>query len=70
MRTVAVAAGKFFIRQPIKRMTAVVFYVVKSFWCKTTQFCVTRPECEMAETPSVGNGAQADENPRKNVTLG
>jgi hypothetical protein len=34
----------------------VVFYVVKSFWCKTTQFCVTRRECEMAETPSVGNG--------------
>jgi len=42
----------------------VVFYVVKSFWCMTTQFCVTRRECAMAETPSVGNGAQVDENPR------
>jgi hypothetical protein len=26
-------------------------------------------ESEMGETPSVGNGAQADENPRKNSRL-
>jgi hypothetical protein len=43
--------------------------LLKSFWCKTAQFCVTRRECQMAETPSVDNGAQADENPRKNSLL-
>jgi len=30
----------------------VVFYVGKSFWRKTAQFCVTRCESEMAETPA------------------
>jgi hypothetical protein len=33
------------------------------------QFCVTQRESEMAETFRVGNGAQADENPRNNPLL-
>jgi hypothetical protein len=44
----------------------VFFYALKIFWCKIAQFSATRRESEMAETPSVRNGAQADENPRKN----
>jgi hypothetical protein len=43
--------------------------VVKSFWCKTTQFCATRRECEMAETPSVRNETRAGENERKTSFL-
>lgn len=37
--------------------------------CKTAQFCATRRESEMAETPSVRNGVQASENGRKNSFL-
>ena len=37
--------------------------------CKTAQFCATRRESEMAETPSVRNGVQAGENGRKNSSL-
>jgi hypothetical protein len=37
--------------------------------CKTAQFCATRRESEMAETPSVRNGVQAGENGRKNSLL-
>jgi hypothetical protein len=46
----------------------VVFYGSKTFCCKTAQFCVTQREPEMAET-SLGNGAQADEKPRKKPLL-
>jgi hypothetical protein len=51
------------------RSFTVVFYVVKSFGCKTAQFRVTRRECEMAETPSAGKATQAGENARKNSVL-
>jgi hypothetical protein len=44
----------------------VIFYGLKVFCCKVTQFCVTQRECRMAETPSVRNGAQAGESARKN----
>jgi hypothetical protein len=37
--------------------------------CKTAQFCATRRESEMAETPSVRNCVQASENGRKNSFL-
>jgi hypothetical protein len=47
----------------------VAFYVMTPFCYKTAQFCVTRRESERAETPSVGNGAQTDENPRKKSLL-
>jgi hypothetical protein len=47
----------------------VIFYGARIFWCKGAQSSETLRECEMAETPNVGNGAQADENPRKNSLL-
>jgi hypothetical protein len=46
-----------------------VFYGVRIFGCKTAQFRATQRNTEMAETPSVGNGAQASENARKNSFL-
>jgi hypothetical protein len=43
----------------------VIFYGLKDFRCKTTQFCVTPREWEMAEAATINNAAQADENARK-----
>jgi hypothetical protein len=47
----------------------VVFYGSAIFGCKTAQFCATRRESDMAETPSFRNGAQAGENERKKALL-
>jgi len=47
----------------------VIFYGLEIFRCKTAQFCATRRESEMAETPGIRNGAQARENARKNSFL-
>jgi hypothetical protein len=47
----------------------VVFYGQQIFYRKTAQFCATRCEFRMAEIPSVSNGAQADENERKDAVL-
>jgi hypothetical protein len=44
-------------------------YGLRNFCCKTAQVCATRREYEMAETPSVSNGAQRSENKRKNSLL-
>jgi len=46
-----------------------LFYGLRNFCCKTAQVCATRREYEMAETPSVSNGAQRSENKRKNSFL-
>jgi hypothetical protein len=43
----------------------VIFYGSKNFGCKITQFCATRRESQMVETPSVSNTAQADETHAK-----
>jgi hypothetical protein len=43
----------------------VAFYDLKLFCSKTAQFCATRCESEMAETPSVRNDAQPGENAQK-----
>jgi len=37
------------------------FYGLRNFCCKTAQFCATRRESEMAETPSVSDAAQNSE---------
>src|SRR5262245_60350763 len=37
--------------------------------CKTAQFYATRCESRMTELPSVSNGVQRSENPRKNSFL-
>jgi hypothetical protein len=47
----------------------VVFYGSAIFGCKTAQFCATRRESDMAETPSFRNGVQAGENERKKPLL-
>lgn len=47
----------------------VVFYGLQNFRCKTAQFCVTPRKSEMAETPSLRNGAQACEYTRKKSFL-
>ena len=47
----------------------VLFYGLKDFCCKITQFCATRRESEIAETPSVDNDVQRSENARKNSLL-
>jgi hypothetical protein len=44
----------------------VVFYGSAIFGCKRAQFCATQRESDMAETPSLRNGAQTLENERKN----
>jgi hypothetical protein len=52
-----------------KDFFTVVFYGPKILRRKTAQFCVTRRKHEIAETPSVRNGAQAGENTPKNSFL-
>ena len=47
----------------------VVFYGQRKFCCKTAQFCVTRRECEMTETPRVRHSAECCDNMRKNSFL-
>jgi hypothetical protein len=46
-----------------------LFYGLKILACKTAQFCATRRESEMAETPSVRNPVQRGENERKKSFL-
>src|SRR5437879_300983 len=36
----------------------VVFYCLRNFGCTTTQVCVTRRQCYIAEPPSVGDRMQ------------
>jgi hypothetical protein len=43
----------------------VVFYGLKSFCCKSAQFCVMPCECLSTETPSICDDAQSGENTRK-----
>jgi hypothetical protein len=38
-----------------------LFYGREKFCCKSAQFCATRCESEMAETPSIRSGAQRSE---------
>ena len=45
------------------------FYGLRNFCRKTAQFCATRRESDTAESPSVGNGAQACENVRNSLGL-
>jgi hypothetical protein len=47
----------------------VVFYGLEIFGCKTVQFCVTRRDCGMAETPSVRDDVQRSGNTRENSFL-
>jgi hypothetical protein len=46
-----------------------LFYGLRIFHCKTAQFCATRRESELLETPGVSDAAQAGENTRKNSFL-
>jgi hypothetical protein len=46
-----------------------LFYGLRNFGCKMAQFYATRRKSDVAETPSVSNGAQAGENARKNSFL-
>jgi hypothetical protein len=66
---ISASVGPFHARERTPFLFTVVFYGAGSFLCKTAQFCATRRESEMAETPSIRNGAQARENERKNSFL-
>jgi hypothetical protein len=51
------------------RFFTVLFYGVKKFRGKTSQFCVTLRELPNDETPSVSHAVQHRENTRKNSFL-
>jgi len=46
-----------------------LFYGRENFGCKTAQFCATRCESEMTETPGVGNAVQSSETLRNSSGL-
>jgi hypothetical protein len=61
--------GAFHARAKTRLSFTVIFYGLKYFVCKTAQFGAMRRKSQLAEIPSVRNGAQASENARKNSFL-